>query len=164
MKFNDTVQEIAASPLRFKVSDAKHEAPETNLLKFFDNSPGIDPEKSFDSNRPPSHTGASSGKNSGKQSKKAQSEVKAKKEKKIIKTVTIEELVEQRIVERNEINRSKYNPVLQPYLKKYKNVDENEKTVLQPDVYTLIKEEKPKPKEYPHKRHFPEKFVSLVPV
>jgi hypothetical protein len=95
--------------------------------------------------------------------KKSKTEEKTKRSKKDkVKTVTIDDLVEARIAERNQVNRSKYNPVLQPHLKKYKNVDENERFITTPEIYTLIKEEKPKPKEYPHKRHFPEKFVSQL--
>jgi hypothetical protein len=55
MKFDDDVKEIKIeSPVKFKVSQAKEKPSETNLLKFYDESPGFDPDKSFDSNRPPS--------------------------------------------------------------------------------------------------------------
>ena len=83
-----------------------------------------------------------------------------KPSKNLIKEVRIADMYEEKLAQQNSINRNKYNPSIQPYLKKYKYVDENVKVGFAPEVYSLIKEQQPEPPKRDNKRFIPNPNVS----
>ncbi len=160
MKFNDQVEEIKLrkSPMSPKMSFK--DRPETNLKFDLLESPDI-LNKSFGSDKPPSLDASNTKSNilsktdkSGKPKKRVQVQTPLKE---------MEEFLHAKQEEKNREARSTKNPMLEPYLRTYKNANESVKTFFTAaGTYQLIREEKPEKVPLPHKRKFPEENVSLI--